>query len=278
MDDDYTLLDVVERAAELWRKARSVVMLTGAGVSTESGIPDFRSPGGLWSTYKPIYYLDFMRKAEVRAAFWLRSQVTFPTFLRALPNAAHRTIAGLQQAGKLAALITQNVDGLHGLAGSDALELHGNYLAVVCTACGSPTDRPTVLQHMAEMNEIPAYLSEQQREQIDPTSVRVPGCELCDGILKPGVVFFGENVPVADAQQSLDLAAAADLCVVVGSSLAVYSGYRIPLRAAQAGAKTIILSLGPTRFDDRAALLIRARAGNLLPMLAARLLLALHLV
>lgn len=263
--DDLTLTDAIERAADIWRRARRVVVLTGAGISTESGIPDFRSPGGLWSNYRPVHYVDFMRKPEVRADFWLRSQETLPLFHNAPPNAAHRALAELQRAGRLHGLITQNVDGLHQRAGSDGvLELHGNYLAVVCTACGTHSDRPTVLRRLLELNP--------DHDLSNSTGLRTPSCEHCEGILKPGVVFFGENVPAADAALSLRLAAEADLLIIIGTSLAAYSAYRLAVRAADSGASTLLLNIGPTRFDPRADLIIRAPAGVLLPQIATRVL------
>ncbi len=262
VEDDVTLSDAVERLAGMIRAAGRVVMLTGAGISTESGIPDFRSPGGLWATYRPIHYIDYIRKPAIRAEFWSRSHVTVPLFATAAPNPAHYAVADLQRAGRLHALITQNVDGLHQRAGSpDVLELHGNYMWVRCTVCAARCTRTEVHQRMAAMNP-PAAIAEGR--------ATVPDCEACGGLLKPDVVFFGENVPAADTAQAIALAQSADLFIVVGSSLAVYSGYRLPLRALEAGARLVILTLGPTRLDARADLLLRAPAGLALPMVAAR--------
>ncbi len=261
--DDYTLVDAVERLTAMLKAAHRVVMLTGAGISTESGIPDFRSPGGLWETYRPIHYVDYMRKPAVRAEFWSRSHVTVPLFANAQPNAAHYAVAALQAAGRLSALITQNVDGLHQRAGSpDVLELHGSYLWVRCTVCTARCTRLDVHRRIAALNP---------PEAIAAGAAIVPDCAACGGLLKPDVVFFGENVPAARTAEAIACAEAADLFLVVGSSLAVYSGYRLPLRAIEAGAKLALLNLGPTRIDARTDFLLRARAGLVLPMLAARL-------
>lgn len=260
--DDCTLVDVVERLAAMVKAARRVVMLTGAGISTESGIPDFRSPGGLWETYRPIHYVDYIRKPTVRAEFWSRSHVTVPLFANAQPNAAHYAVAAMQTAGRISALITQNVDGLHQRAGSpDVLELHGSYLWVRCTVCAARCTRLDVHQRIALLNPAAA---------IGTGVAIVPDCAACGGLLKPDVVFFGENVPADVTANAIAIARSADLLIVVGSSLAVYSGYRLPLRAVEAGAKLALINLGPTRIDARADLLLRARAGLALPMLAAR--------
>ncbi len=264
--DDYTLIDAVERLAAMVKAARVVVMLTGAGISTESGIPDFRSPGGLWDTYRPIYYVDYMRKPAVRAEFWSRSHITVPLFANAQPNAAHYAVAAMQHAGQISALITQNVDGLHQQAGStNVLELHGSYLWVSCTVCAMRCTRIEVHQRMALHNTA---------EAIAAGTANVPDCAACGGLLKPDVVFFGENVPIDVTNAAIRIAQSADLMLVVGSSLAVYSGYRLPLRAIEAGARLALINLGPTRIDARADLLLRCRAGMALPLLAARILLA----
>ncbi len=260
--DDCTLIDVIERLAAMVKAARRVVMLTGAGISTESGIPDFRSPGGLWDTYRPIHYVDYMRKPAVRSEFWSRSHVTVPLFANAQPNAAHYAVAAMQQAGQIDALITQNVDGLHQRAGSpDVLELHGSYLWVRCTICSMRCTRIEVHQRMALLNSA---------AEIAAGTPAVPNCTACGGLLKPDVVFFGENVPADITNAAISIAQSADLFLVVGSSLAVYSGYRLPLRAIEAGAHLALVNLGPTRIDNRADLLLRCRAGVALPLVAAR--------
>jgi NAD-dependent protein deacetylase/lipoamidase sirtuin 4 len=261
--DDPTLIDAVERLAAMIAAARRVVMLTGAGISTESGIPDFRSPGGLWSTYQPIHYIDYIRKPAVRSEYWSRSHVTVPMFATAAPNAAHYAVAQMQHAGHLTALITQNIDELHQRAGSpDVLELHGSYLWARCTVCAARCTRLEVHQRMAALNT-PSAIAESR--------ATVPDCAQCGGLLKPDVVFFGENVPPEITARAIAIAQSADLFVVVGSSLAVYSGYRLPLRAIEAGAKLALVNLGPTRIDARADLLLRVRAGVALPMVAARI-------
>jgi NAD-dependent deacetylase sirtuin 4 len=260
--DDPTLIDAVERLASMIKAARCVVMLTGAGISTESGIPDFRSPGGLWSTYRPIHYIDYIRKPALRSEYWSRSHVTVPMFASASPNAAHYAVAAMQQAGRIHALITQNIDELHQRAGSPTvLELHGSYLWARCIACGVRCTRVEVHQRMAEVNPPQAIVEGR---------ASVPACAQCGGLLKPDVVFFGENVPSEITAQAVATAQSAALFIVVGSSLAVYSGYRLPLRALEAGATLALVNLGPTRIDARADLLLRARAGLVLPLVAAR--------
>lgn len=263
VDDDCTLTDAIAQLADMIAVASRTVMLTGAGISTESGIPDFRSPGGLWATYRPIYYSEYIRNEAIRREFWSRSHVTFPMFAGAQPNAAHLAVAAMQRAGCINVLITQNVDGLHQRAASpQVMELHGSYLWVCCTVCGARCTRLDVHRRMAEMNTAAA---------IAAATATVPNCGECGGLLKPDVVFFGENVPAENTVAAIAFAQSADLFLVVGSSLAVYSGYRLPLRATEVGAKLALVNLGSTRIDDRADLIIRARAGEVLPRVAARL-------
>ena len=232
--------------AELVEGAQHLVALTGAGCSTESGIPDFRSPGGVWNGHKPVYYNDFLRSESVRREYWARSFANWPRFAAARPNAAHRALAELESRGALEFLITQNVDDLHAEAGSrNFVQLHGRNRVVVCLQCRREFDRA----------------------QIQEAAPPVPQCEQCGGILKPDVVFFGENVPadkVGVAMRSVDQA---DALLVAGSSLAVWSGFRFVKRAAERGIPIAIVNIGPTRADDLATLKIEEKCGEALSAL-----------
>ena len=228
--------------------ARKLVALTGAGCSTESGIPDFRSPGGVWNGHKPVYYNDFLRSESVRVAYWERSYANWPRFDAARPNAAHRALAELESRGALEFLITQNVDDLHAEAGSRRfVQLHGRNRVVVCLDCHAEFARGDI----------------QERLLSDP----IPDCERCGGILKPDVVFFGENVPAPKVAVSMQRVDQADAMLVAGSSLAVWSGFRFVKRAAQRGIPIAIVNIGPTRADDLATLKIEEKCGEALSAL-----------
>jgi NAD-dependent SIR2 family protein deacetylase len=266
----------------LLSRSKRLVVLTGAGCSTESGIPDYRSPGGAWSRHKPIYYSAFVRSAEVRRFYWARSFRGWPRFASARPNRAHRALASLEEKGKVEFLITQNVDDLHQEAGTRRfVQLHGRNRVVVCLECGCEFPRAAVQSRLAELN--PAWSG----ESLDPDEAdfapdgdaelardavgdfRVPPCDRCGGVLKPGVVFFGESVPTGKVAVAMDRLELADALLVVGSSLTVWSGFRFAKRAAERGIPIAIVNIGPTRADHLAAMKVEAECGEVLQTLLA---------
>ena len=265
----------VEPLAALLR-GRSVVALTGAGLSTESGIPDYRGPGSRPRT--PIQYRDFLASARARARYWARAAIGWRHLASARPNPAHTALSELEARGPLAGIITQNVDGLHQAAGSRAvIELHGAIDRVRCLDCGAISARAAMQARVLAAN--PALADARAAAapdgdaelHLDPATIAVPPCEACGGVLKPDVVFFGENVPRPVVDAAWALFDRAEALLVAGSSLAVFSGYRFVRRAAERGVPVAIANLGPTRGDDAAAIKIEARLGELLPRLAAAL-------
>jgi NAD-dependent deacetylase sirtuin 4 len=268
----------LDALAELFRRG-PIAVLTGAGISTESGIPDYRGPETRRRARNPIQYRDFLRRPEARQRYWARSMLGWPQFARARFNAGHAALARLEAAGLVRGLLTQNVDGLHGDAGSvDAVELHGALRQTLCLVCHRVSSRAALQAELEARN--PELLASSaplapdgDAELEDPrlSSFRVVDCP-CGGPLKPHVVFFGENVPpdrVARAQQIVKQGAA---LLVVGSSLAVYSGLRFVHAAQKNGTPVAMLTLGSTRGDDAASLRIDASAGQTLSKLVERLL------
>jgi NAD-dependent SIR2 family protein deacetylase len=258
------------------RDARRLVVLGGAGCSTESGIPDYRGRDGVWRGHRPVQYIDFVRRPEVRARYWSRSMVGWPVFRAARPNGAHRALAALERTGRLHALITQNVDRLHQAAGSRrVIELHGALHEVVCLDCGLLTARDDLQVRLEALNPgaaaRPATLAPDGDAAVeaDLAGFRVPSCAACGGVLKPRVVFFGENVPRPTVDAAFAAVAQADALLVVGSSLAVFSGFRFARAARERGLPLAIVNLGPTRADDLADLRIDAAAGEVLPQVMA---------
>lgn len=227
------------------REAQRLVVFTGAGISTESGIPDFRSPGGLWEKYKPVMYQDFMASAEWRREYWGRSKATYPHLAAAEPNLAHRALVQLYEWGKLDICITQNIDRLHqraGLPDEMVIELHGTAMYVDCQSCGARYDRADV-------------------QVVLESGVDVPMCDSCDGILKSATVSFGQPMPERETAEAMARSRAADLFLVVGSSLVVYPAAHCPVLAKQSGARVVILNRDPTEHDTYADLTLPATAG-----------------
>ena len=249
-------------------RGRRFVALTGAGCSTDSGIPDYRGPAGSLRRRQPIQYQDFVRSAATRQRYWARSLLGWPQVVQAAPNAAHVALSRLEDAGLCTGVITQNVDGLHGRAGSrNVVELHGSLHGVRCLGCGRTQPRaslqPTLLSHNPSWGSQHAVAAPDGDADVDADAARlatfaVPPCHDCGGLLKPDVVFFGENVarPVVDA--AWRLFAEASALLILGSSLAVYSGFRFARGAAERGLPIAIVNLGPTRADDLAALRVEA--------------------
>lgn len=234
-----------ERLQQEIGAAKRIVAFTGAGISTESGIPDFRSPGGIWTRYKPIYFDDFMASEEMRRESWRRKFATDETMLQAEPNAGHRALAKLAEQGRLSAVITQNIDGLHqrsGIPDSKVIELHGNATYATCLDCG----------HRHELGPIrEAFLG----------SGRLPVCEKCEGIVKTATISFGQAMPEIPMLRAQEEVMACDLCLVLGSSLVVYPAAGFPLMAKQKGARLAILNRDPTDQDAEADLVIHAEIG-----------------
>jgi NAD-dependent deacetylase len=240
-------LDETEKLAQLIVQSRKVVVFTGAGISTESGIPDFRSPGGIWSRYDPEDFTiqKFLSGPAARKTIWKMS-LEGGLLTEAKPNLAHHAIAELHQLGKLDCVITQNIDNLHqkaGVPGDRVFELHGNMEWVVCLSCHRRFPMPEVLRRIEE-------------------GVEVPDCPECEGILKPDAVFFGEALPQETLQEAIRRAKNCDLLVVIGSTLVIYPAAYIPTYAREAGATLAIVNLTSTPFDDYAEVVIRAKAGE----------------
>lgn len=257
---------------------RRFVALTGAGCSTESGIPDYRGQGRA-GPRNPIQHDAYIRRAEVRQRYWARATVGWVRFAGARPNAAHHALAALEAAGALAGVITQNVDRLHHAAGSRrVVELHGALADVRCLACGQVEPRAAVHERLVAEN--PGWLARAAAPTPDGdadlpdeavTTFRVVPCERCGGVLKPDVVFFGGTVGEATMAAAWSLLGVAGALLVVGSSLAVYSGFRFARRAHELGLPVALVNEGPTRADELAEVRLAARAGDVLPRLAAAL-------
>jgi len=224
-------------------------VFTGAGISTESGIPDFRSPGGIWSRYDPEDFTiqKFLSGPAARKTIWKMS-IEGGLLSEAEPNLAHHAIAELHHLGKLDCVITQNIDGLHQKArvpDDRVFELHGNMQWVVCLSCRRRFPMPEVLQRIRD-------------------GVEVPDCPDCQGILKPDAVFFGEALPQGTLQEAIRRAQNCDLMIVIGSTLVIYPAAYIPTYATDAGAKLAIVNLTPTPFDQHAEVVIRGKAGEIM--------------
>jgi NAD-dependent SIR2 family protein deacetylase len=260
---------LVEPLAEALDRVEDLVALTGAGISTESGIPDYRGPGGLWARHTPIYYADFVRNPAVRRRYWARSLNGYSRFQSAQPNAGHKALAAMESAGRLHHLVTQNVDRLHTLAGSKRVtELHGENSHVHCIECNYKEPRS---QTQARLEWDNRHLRLPADEIGDAEDVQVPLCPRCEGLLKPTVVFFGETVPVEVAQRSMQALSEAGALLVVGSSLTVWSGYRLVRAARDAGKPVYVLNLGPTRADGEVTMKVEAPAGAALGAIASRM-------
>ncbi len=256
---------------------RPLVVLTGAGVSTDSGIPDYRGPGS--PNRLPMTYGEFVSGPDAQRRYWARSHVGWARMGDASPNAGHRALAALEARAAVDLLITQNVDGLHEAAGSRALALHGRIADVVCLGCRTIASRRALQARMEELNpgyaETHAAASSRPDGDVeldDTADFRVPGCGTCGGPLKPDVVFFGENVPAPRVQRSYaaveGLADRDGALLVVGSSLTVMSGLRFVKRAARIGVPVVIVNRGTTRGDEHATYTLHAGCSEFLTDLA----------
>ncbi len=268
-------------------EGRRVLVISGAGCSTESGIPDYRGPDAQPKVRNPILYQQFVREPEARVTYWARSAIGWQRVAEAAPNAGHRALARLEKAGLVGGTITQNVDGLHQAAGSRrVVELHGNLRDVRCLECGLSESRTALQKRLLDLNpewdgghssapDRDAQIAPDGDAELAPAvarSFQVAGCRRCGGILKPDVVFFGESVPKTTLQDAWVLFEEAEVLLVAGSSLAVYSSYRFVLRAERYGLPVAIVNIGTTRGDEIACVKVRGRTGEVLPALADTLL------
>ena len=272
-----TLADPLGSLADLVAGG-GLVILSGAGLSTESGIPDYRGPTGLARRAEPMTYQAFAGSAAARQRYWARSHRGWRNIAQARPNAGHHAVAELERGGLVTGMITQNVDGLHQAAGARrVVELHGSLDHVICLACKARTSRAELDRRLSAANsgwhatvtaikpDGDAVLGDDEAERF-----RVVDCTACGGVLKPDVVFFGENVPPARVQECYALAGQASALVVLGSSLTVMSGYRFVRHAAKLAIPVVIVNNGPTRGDAQAQLIIDAPLGRTLAAVVER--------
>jgi NAD-dependent deacetylase len=226
-------------------EAECMVAFTGAGISTESGIPDYRSPGGIWTKFRPIDFGDFMASAEARRETWRRKFASHETLQKATPNAGHRALARLVEQGRMAAVVTQNIDGLHqasGMPDDKVIELHGNATYAACLDCRKRYELDWV-------------------REIFAVDERLPICTACGGIIKTATISFGQSMPEAEMERAREVTMAADLFIVLGSSLVVYPAAGFPIMAKRNGSRLVIVNREPTDQDELADLVINAEIG-----------------
>jgi NAD-dependent deacetylase len=238
----------VERLGDMIASAKVIVPFTGAGISTEAGIPDFRSPGGLWTRNRPIGFDEFVASQDARDESWRRRFAMEATFAQARPARGHRALASLYRAGKIPAVITQNIDNLHqasGFAATDVIELHGNTTYARCIGCGQRYELSWV------------------KERFEPQGV-APECTICNEPVKTATISFGQAMPEAEMERAAALAQQCDLFIAIGSSLVVWPAAGFPLMAKESGAKLVIINREPTDQDDVADLVLRHDIGEAL--------------
>jgi len=236
------------------RASNRVVALTGAGLSTASGIPDFRSPGGVWEKYKPVEYADFQRSEDARREHWKYKGATIPAMLEARPNPAHDALARLEAAGRLLGVITQNIDGLHQAAGSrNVLELHGTNRYAVCLRCGAEEPIEPVLERLVGGEDVPA-------------------CERCRGVLKPATVSFGQMLPPDVLRQAMEVTRQADCLLALGTSLQVQPAASLVDVAKEHGARVIVVTRSSTPYDALADAKLDHPLGTCLPEIVGQVL------
>lgn len=241
----------IRKAVSMLRDAERVAAFTGAGISTESGLSDFRSPGGVWDRHRIVTYQEFLSSKAARQEYWRMKSEFCSEMQKALPNEAHRALADMQRAGKLSCLITQNIDGLHQAAGSTGvIELHGTNREAVCVRCGKRWP-----------------ISEAQA-MLEPAGFD-PRCDVCTNPIKPATISFGQSMPEDELALAFACASRCDLFLMIGSSLQVEPAASLPRAAHQAGAQLIFINRSETPWDRIAAVIFRAGAGEVLPLLAA---------
>ena len=268
----------VDRLADLVAD-RGVVVLSGAGLSTDSGIPDYRGPSGAARRHQPMTFQTFTRDPAARRRYWARAHLGWRTIGDARPNAGHAAVARLQELAVVDGIITQNVDGLHQAAGArGVVELHGNLARIACLGCGARIGREELTARLGEAN--PGFAAEVtavnpdgdvELDDGDLDGFAVVDCRDCGGLLKPDVVYFGESVPRDRVERAFALVATARTLLVLGSSLTVMSGRRFVLRAAKDGVRVAIVNQGATRGDPYAGVTVDAPLGKVLPELVRRI-------
>jgi NAD-dependent deacetylase len=231
---------LIAKGADMIKMAHKILIFSGAGMSTESGIPDFRSPGGVWSKYDPseFYFDKIISSEKTREKYWEMSTEFYDTMKGAVPNRAHLAIKALEESGKLLAIVTQNIDHLHHKAGNSPekiIEIHGTAFSVSCLSCGKSYNRDDIQQRLL-------------------SGVKVPNCDDCGGILKPDTISFGQAMPEDKMADALTYARECDLCIVLGSSLVVYPAASVPAQAVRNGARLMILNRDQTPLDAEADL------------------------
>ncbi len=232
--------NLITKGAHIIKEAKKILIFSGAGMSTESGIPDFRSPGGVWSKYDPsdFYFDKIISSEKTREKYWEMSTEFYDTIKDAVPNRAHLAIRAIEDSGKLLAIVTQNIDNLHHKAGNSPeriIEIHGTAFSVSCLSCGKNYDRDDIQERLN-------------------SGVKVPYCDDCAGILKPDTISFGQAMPEDKMADALMYARECDLCIVLGSSLVVYPAASVPVHAVQNGARLIIINRDETPLDAEADL------------------------
>jgi NAD-dependent protein deacetylase/lipoamidase len=236
----------VEELQQMIADAGCLVAFTGAGISTESGIPDYRSPGGIWSKFRPIEFGDFLASAEARRETWRRKFASHEVLAKATPNAGHRALARLAEQGRMLAVITQNIDGLHQASGvpeDKVIELHGNATYAACLDC----------RQRYELDWV---------REIFAVDERLPLCTRCGGMIKTATISFGQAMPETEMERAQEATLAADLFIVLGSSLVVYPAAGFPVLAKRNGARLVIINREPTEQDELADLVINAEIGS----------------
>jgi NAD-dependent deacetylase len=247
----------IDRIAEMILSSKRVIVFTGAGISTESGIQDFRSPGGLWEQWNPdeLTYDKFISSRSSREHYWGFSRAIWPTMALAKPNTGHYAINELYKMGKLDCVITQNVDGLHQAAGipdDKVIELHGTLKYVSCLTCGKRWPREVIEKLM------------------DSTGEKAPECDACGGFLKQATISFGQNLPAEAIREAEDRSSACDCFIVAGSSLVVYPAAQLPLMAKHNGAKLVIITLSDTPHDPYADIVVNEKTGPSLSQISQK--------
>jgi NAD-dependent deacetylase len=250
-------MNQIDSVSDIIIKSKKLVVFTGAGISTESGVSDFRSPGGIWDRFDPseLNFQSFMASEAGREKYWQFSKVLWPEIANAKPNPGHYAIAELHRLGKLDCVITQNIDNLHqksGVPEEKVIELHGTLKWVTCLECGQ------------------RYPREEIQARLD-SGIKVPRCDSCSGIMKPATVAFGQPMPERETRQAEIRAAACDLFLVAGSSLVVYPAAQMPLIAKDSGAKLVIINLTPTPHDRYADIVINEKTGPVLSQIVDQL-------